>query len=250
MTLGKTAFFRFYEELNDFLPPDKRKVQFPYSFSGNPSIKDAVEAIGVPHTEVDLILVNGKSVDFSYHLQQGDLVSVYPVFESFDIGPVTHLRPEPLRNPKFILDVHLGKLAKILRMLGFDTVYRNDLEDDEIAERAREEGRIILTRDVGLLKRGSVDRGYWVRSQHPKQQAKEVLQRFNLKNLVKPFKRCMDCNGIIEPVEKESVEDQLPSASAESYDHFFQCGNCGKLYWRGSHIPNMIDTIYSLIEEE
>lgn len=250
MTFGKTAFFRFYEELNDFLPADKRKVQFRYAFSGNPAIKDAVEAIGVPHTEVDLILVNGGSVDFSYHLNHGDRVSVYPVFESFDIRAVTHLRPGPLRNPKFILDVHLGKLAKLLRMLGFDTMYRNDLEDEEIAERARQEGRTILTRDVGLLKRSSVDRGYWVRSQQPKQQAREVIHRFDLKNLVNPFKRCLDCNGIIEPVEKEAVEEQLPPASAQSFSYFFQCSNCGKLYWRGSHVPNMLDTICSLIGEE
>ena len=124
----KIARFRFYEELNDFLPREKRKVSFDYHFEGNPGIKDVIEALGVPHAEVDMLLVNGQSVDFEYQLQDGDRVAVYPVFESMDISAVSKVRQVPLREPKFVLDVHLGKLAKRLRLLGFDTLYRNDFE--------------------------------------------------------------------------------------------------------------------------
>src|SRR5262249_52305094 len=128
----QVASFRLYAELNDFLPPAQRQIPFVYCFNGMPTIKEAIEAVGVPHTEVDLILVNGVSVAFDYRLRDGDSVAVYPVFESFDIAPLLRLRPQPLRETKFILDVHLGKLAKYLRLLGFDTLYRNDYQDPDI----------------------------------------------------------------------------------------------------------------------
>jgi len=117
---------RFYEELNDFLPLERRKVDFSHEFQRRASIKDLIEALGVPHTEVDLILVNGASVDFSYIVRDGDRISVYPMFEAFDIQTVSRVRPQPLRVIRFVLDVHLGKLARYLRLLGFDTLYRND----------------------------------------------------------------------------------------------------------------------------
>jgi uncharacterized protein with PIN domain len=245
----KEASFRFYEELNDFLPREKHKTWFPYCFAGNPSIKDAIEAIGVPHTEVDLILVNGESVDFDYRLQHGDQVSVYPTFESFDLTSVTRLRPQPLRRVRFILDVHLGKLARLLRMLGFDTYYRNDLDDREIVERAQQEDRIILTRDIGILKRGEVTHGYWVRSQNPKEQAREVVERFQLHNRIQPFHRCINCNGVIDPVSKEEVEEELLPMTREHYDTFYRCTSCGKIYWPGSHMPEMMKTILSVTGE-
>ena len=148
------AKFRFYAELNDFLPRHEKHIFFQHSFSGNPSIKDTIEAIGVPHTEVDLIIVNGVSVDFSYLLQDEDRVSVYPVFESIDITQALRVRPQPLREIRFVLDIHLGRLAGYLRMLGFDTLYRNDYRDEELAYVSSQEERILLTRDRGLLKRG------------------------------------------------------------------------------------------------
>ena len=163
----KTTEFRFYEELNDFLPAAKKKSLFTYNFECSPSVKDAVEAIGVPHTEIDLILVNGISVTFSYRLQDGDVISVYPVFESMDISNVTHLREKPLRESRFILDVHLGTLVRYLRMIGFDILYENNYEDSEIVKIAKDEKRIILTRDVELLKIKTVTHGYWIRSKKP-----------------------------------------------------------------------------------
>ena len=158
--MRKEAEFRFYEELNDFLPLARRKVDFSCEFAGTPAVVDLVEAIGVPHTEVDLILVDGTSVGFGHRLCGGERVAVYPVFELLDISPLNHLRPEPLREPCFVLDVHLGRLARYLRLLGFDVLYETDYEDAQIAAISCAEGRIVLTRDKGLLKRGAVQRGY------------------------------------------------------------------------------------------
>jgi len=241
-----TAWFRFYEELNDFLAENRRKILFPYTFEGSPSVKDAVEAIGVPHTEVDLILVNGKSVDFGYLVRDGDRISVYPVFESMDITPVIRLRPEPLRDPSFILDVHLGKLARWLRLLGFDAVYRNDFTDEALIGQALVESRIILTQDRGILKRSCVTHGYFVRSCRADGQILEVLRRFDLARLIRPFTRCLPCNGEVLPVEKSSILDLLPRRTSKDFVDFYQCRACGKIYWRGSHYERMMKKIEDL----
>lgn len=236
----KSAELRFYEELNDFLVPEHRKVAFRFAFSGNPSIKDVVESQGVPHVEVDLILANGVSIDFSYQLQAGDHISVYPVFESLDISPVTHLRDKPLRRTRFILDVHLGQLARYLRMLGFDTLYENNYADEQIIKIAIEKKRIILTRDVGLLKNGRVTHGYWMRHTDPKKQVQEVFQRFNLQKAIKPFVRCLECNGELVAVDKTEVVDQLPPKTKDYYQDFYHCTSCKKVYWEGSHYQKML----------
>jgi len=240
------AFFRFYAELNDFLDKSLRFKRFEYQFSGKPSVKDAVEALGVPHTEVDLILVNSNPTDFSYHLRDGDYVSVYPVFESIDIS--TLKREEPLRELRFIADVHLGKLVRFLRILGFDTLYRNDFDDNEIIEISIKEGRVILTRDKGILKNGKVQRGYFVRSCNYKEQLKEVVNRFDLKTSIKPFERCMVCNGLLKNVRKEEVVDKLLPNTRKFYDEFKVCKSCGRIYWKGSHykrIMSLVDEIKS-----
>lgn len=242
------ATFRFYEELNDFLAPARRKVAFEHSFDGRPGIKDVIEAIGVPHTEIDLILVNGESVGFDYSVEDGDRVAVYPVFEGIDITNVTRLRRFPLRDTKFILDVHLGKLARYLRMLGFDCLYRNDYDDPEIIRLSRAEGRTILTHDSGILKVGAVTHGYWIRSQYPKEQTREVLRRFDLRSMVKPFTLCTECNGKIEPVAKEEVFGQLEELTRKHYHEFHRCTACGRVYWKGSHyekIQGLVDSFCS-----
>jgi uncharacterized protein with PIN domain len=234
-----TARFRFYAELNDFLPGDRRQVQFPYPFTGHPAIKDAVEAIGVPHPEVDLIVVNGVSVDWSYHLDDGDEVSVYPVFEAFDITPAVRLRPAPLRVTRFILDVHLGRLSRWLRMLGFDSEYDSTSDDDTIIDRADAHSRIILTRDRGLLKNGRVTHGYWVRSTDPREQIVEVVDRLDLSGQFRPFTRCMDCNGVLALRSREHVADRVPPRALERASQFRQCTECGKVYWDGTHLERM-----------
>jgi hypothetical protein len=238
-----TVLFRFYQELNDFLPPEKRKQSFQFRFTGNPAVKDSIESLGVPHTEVDLILVNGRSVDFYYQLQDGDRIAVYPVFESIDIREITRLRPYPLRETKFILDVHLGALARMLRMLGFDSKYENSYKDPQIVDIALAEGRIILTRDRGLLKRRRVTHGYCVRSDDPDSQVQEIVKRFDLYASIQPLARCIACNGLIYPVSKDEVKDRLKPKTKEFYRHFYRCSGCGKIYWKGSHFRNILDKI-------
>lgn len=250
MTPERIVEFRFYEELNDFLPKQKRKISFSYTFKYNQTVKDAIEAVGIPHTEVDLIVVNGSSEGFSYTLQNGDRVAVYPVFESIDIKNVTRLAGRPLRDTKFILDVHLGKLCKYLRMLGFDTYYRNNLDDDEIVERAGIEKRIILTRDIGILKNGLVTHGYWIRSKDWKEQLDEVLRRFDLHNSIKPFYRCIACNGFISNIEKTAIAHLLNQNTKECFHTFYRCGSCKKIYWEGSHYENMKTFVDNLINNK
>ncbi len=241
------AWFRFYEELNEFLPSEKQKKLFAYTFNGTPSVKDAIEANGIPHAEVDLILVNSISVDFSYKLRNGDIVSVYPVFETLDITSQVHLRAKPLRISKFILDVHLGKLAKHLRLCGFDTLYRKDYNDIEIINISSSEKRIILTHDVELLKNKKVTHGYWIRSQYLNEQLKEVLLRFNLKHQLLPFTRCLECNGLLTEVSKEDILDRLLPDTDQYFTNFRICPDCNRIYWEGSHYERMRRYIDNLI---
>lgn len=244
--MPRTVRIRFYEELNDFLPQEKRKTEFEHTFWGQPSAKDIIESLGIPHTEVDMILVNGKSIDFNYHPKNNDRISVYPVFESLDISEITHLRPRPLREVKFVLDVHLGRLARYLRMLGFDTLYENDLDDSEIILISLQQNRIILTRDLGILRNGRVTHGYWIRSRYPKDQLKEVIGRLDLYRMIKPFNRCMECNGKIVITDKQSVLEHIKEGTRESFEKFYRCKKCGKIYWQGSHyqrMKKMIDTL-------
>lgn len=245
----KTAIFRFYEELNDFLPHHKRKKEFTYEFNGSPGIKDAIEANGIPHAEVDLVLVNGESTDFSYQLREGDRVSVYPVFESFDITSVTKVREAPLRTLAFIVDVNLGKLARYLRMLGLDTLYRNDYEDVPLARLSAKEKRVLLTRDKKLLQNGVITHGYWLRSCDPIEQMQEIIQRFDLKTTIKPFSRCLECNGQVHPVEKEKIRDQLQPGTEKRFEEFYRCDGCEKIYWKGSHFQKMEATCEQLLRK-
>jgi len=241
--------FRFYEELNDFLPEEKKKQTFEYTFTLNQTIKDAIEASGVPHVEVDLILVNSSPVDFSYKLRDDDIVSVYPVFESMDITNASPLREKPLRDIKFINDVHLGKLTKYLRLCGFDTAYRNSYIDKEIVSIAIEEKRVILTRDLQLLKNKSITHGYFLRSQFHKEQLLEVLGRFDLKDQITLFKRCMECNELLKLVDKSEISHRLQPKTILYYKHFSVCPGCDRIYWEGTHTERMKVFIESLNQD-
>ena len=242
-----TIQLRFYEELNDLLPQEKRKVCFSHTVAQQTTIKDVVESLGVPHTEIDLILVNGKSVDFNYLIHHQDYISVYPIFESLDISELIRLRAKPLRKPRFILDVHLGKLAKYLRLLGFDAVYANNLSDEIIVLRSKKERRITLTRDVGLLKNKSVTHGHWMRNTDPKKQVEEVLHRFNLAKQCHPFTRCLTCNGLLKKVEKNQIIAQIPPLAQKYYKIFMQCQSCRKIYWAGSHYSKLKNWIEKIV---
>lgn len=236
---SRTSEFRFYEELNDYLPAARRKRSFTYAFDGTPAVKDVIEALGVPHTEVDLILVDGESVRFTRKLRGGERVAVYPMFERFDIRPLHRLRPAPLRNPRFVADVHLGKLARYLRLLGFDTRYRNDFEDAQLVRISVRERRILLTRDVALLKHRRLARGHWLRSSDPEEQVGEVIRAFSLEHDLHPFTRCMDCNGALRPATRQSVAQAVPPRVWRSFRRFVRCRRCKRVYWRGTHVRRL-----------
>lgn len=235
----RRASFRFYAELNDFLPPARRGVAFAHDFRGSPSVKDVIESLGVPHAEVDLVLADGEPVDFGWRVPDGARVSVYPVFESLDIGPLTRVRPAPLRRTRFVLDGHLGRLARYLRMAGLDTLWRADCGDEELARLSAEEQRILLTRDRGLLMRRTVTHGHWMRETDPRRQLAEVLRRFDLLRSIEPFRRCLRCNHPLVPVAKEAVAGRLPPRVAERHDEYRLCPSCERVYWRGTHCDRM-----------
>lgn len=233
--MARSVIFRFYGNLNDFLPLDRRQRAVCYEFSGTPAVKDAVEALGVPHPEIDLIVVSGVLAGFDHRLCPGDRVAVYPAFRNLDLGSVPRLQPGPPRRWAFILDVHLGKLARRLRLLGLDTLYRNDYADREIVRIALLEDRVILTRDRGLLKHSVVRRGLFIRSQEVGEQIGEVLERFDLLGEISPFTRCLVCNGCLEKISRERGLDRLPPRVRREQSRFKICPDCGKVYWPGSH---------------
>ena len=237
---------RFYEELNDFLHYSRRKKAFNFILTGKRTIKDIIESLGVPHTEVDLILSNQEPVQFGYHPEKDDYISVYPVFETIDISNINLLRPKPLRETKFVLDVHLGTLAKYLRLLGFDTLYRNNFKDEEIIGVSASEQRIILTRDLPILKNGKVTHGYFVRETNPKKQLLEIVRRFDLKDQFNPFTLCLECNGGIVKIDKIKIEKKLKPNTRKSFQEFYQCQSCLKVYWKGSHYEKMMRVVEGL----
>lgn len=246
----RRAVFRFYAELNDFLLPERRGVAFEYPFELPAAAKDLIEAIGVPHTEIELLLVNGQTAAFSLVLRDGERVAAYPPFHSLDISSESLVRPKPLARVRFVSDIHLGRLAAYLRMAGFDTLYRNDYADEELAAISARERRILLTADRGLLKRGIVIHGYYVRSRNPREQLAEILRRYQLFGRTAPFTRCLECNAELEPVAKEAVWDRLPAKTRELHDEFLLCPCCARVFWKGSHYEHMRRFLRRVAEKE
>lgn len=229
------ANFRFYEELNDFLPAERRYRTFASPCAEGATAKHAIEALGVPHTEVELILVNGESVGFERLLAEGDRVAVYPRFEALDVTPLLQVRPRPLRVTRFIADAHLGGLARLLRMAGFDTLYDNRYQDADLVERASRDGRILLSRDRELLKRRGVSHGCYLHAIEPRAQLREIVARLDLAGSLRPFSLCLRCNAPLHAVAREAVIDLLPERVRSEQLHFTTCRLCGRVYWQGSH---------------
>ncbi|OQX64412.1 MAG: hypothetical protein B5M55_06140 [Desulfococcus sp. 4484_242] len=241
-----TATFRFYEELNDFLPAGRRKRDFEIAFKGRESVKDMIEALGVPHTEVDLILINGISVDFAYILQDGDRISVYPVFESLDIRAATHLRDLPLRETRFIADTNIGNIVKYMRALGLDVHCDLTLCPREITRISNQEKRTILTRSRKLLKRRDVTRGIFIRPGTTVQQIRQIIHLLSLKEAIAPFSRCLVCNTPLVKTTKESVYDRIPPKVRAFCNDYAYCSGCDRIYWQGTHfarIKQVVDRI-------
>ncbi len=244
-----TATFRFYEELNDFLPPDRRKQEFSCPCARAATTKHMIEALGVPHTEVELILVNGESADFSRILQDGDRVAVYPRFEAMDVTPLLRVRDHPLRETRFVADAHLGGLAHLLRMMGFDTLYDNHFHDDAIVAIAEQDERIVLTRDRELLKRRSITHGCYVHALKSEQQLREIVERLDLARSARPFTLCLYCNAPLHSIDKASVFDRLPPKVQANYERFSTCDVCRRVYWEGSHWRNMRRVLDGLLAD-
>ena len=233
------VIFRFYEELNDFLSPRRRKKDFQVGFKGRESVKDMIEALGVPHTEVDLILVNGKSVDFGYIIQHGDRISVYPIFESLNIKDVTRLRKVPLRQTRFIADINIRDIVKYMRALGLDVRYDALLSPREIIRISKRENRTILTKSRKLLKFRNVTHGIFIRPGTTVEQIRGIIDYLSLRELIEPFSRCLQCNIPLVGVSKDRILDRIPAKTREFYDEYSYCTACDSIYWKGTHYMNI-----------
>ncbi len=237
------VILRFYGPLNDFLPRALRHRVLLRKLRGRVSVKDLVESVGPPHPEISLLLVDGLSVPFSHLVLPGSTISAYPHCYSLDLRELSLVLPEPLAPVRFVVDGHLARLAGFLRALGYDTAYGRDWDDAELARISHDERRILLTRDVGLLRRRAVSHGYWVRSLEREEQLRELVERFSLGPSARPFSRCMRCNGLLGPVEKSLVAQELPPGIRARHRTFRRCVACGKLYWRGSHYDRIAQLI-------
>lgn len=225
----------FYQTLNDFIAAALRDQEINHRFFRRASIKDMIESFNVPHTEVALILVNGHAVDFDYLVQDTDHIQVYPTLENCPPSSRLRLRPEIPQPLTFVVDTNLGKLARYLRLLGFDCLYRNDYDDKSIAEISHDQERMLLTRDRSLLQRRIITFGYFVRADNPKIQIHEVLKKFDLYSTIKPLTRCTRCNGNLAKIHKQQIEHRLQPLTKKYYSNFLTCPNCGQIYWQGSH---------------
>lgn len=240
MPLTRTIHCRFYGALNRFLKSTQRYRDFRYFVKGVPSIKDTLEALGVPHTQIDCIVVNSRSVRFSYQIRGGERIQVYPEADRAKLRKAIRLKPKLSLNPKFVLDVHLGKLARHLRLLGFDTLYEKEMEDAAIAQLGQRAGRIVLTRDLALLKNKGIRRGHFVRATDPQKQVREVVREFALAGKMRPFRLCLVCNGTIRRVAKSRIVHRLPPLTKKYYQKFYHCPRCDKIYWQGTHYKQLV----------
>lgn len=235
MTL--TTRFMFHGALQDFLSQAGPR---DYCYTGHPSIKDAIEAQGIPHPEVGAIFVDNKAVDQGYGLQGGESVAVYPVFAHPPVAPAFALPQQPASPIRFVLDIHLGKLARYLRLAGFDTYYdKPDPGDAAIARQVQTRDAVLLTRDIGLLKRKEIRYGHWLRATESRQQFQEVVTLYRLREAFHPFSRCVHCNNAIYPIAKTKIQQLLPRRVAKQLQQFYRCEHCGQVYWKGSHYQRM-----------
>ncbi len=241
------ATLRFYEELNDYLARANRRREIAVEFEPPCPVRHLIERFGVPHTEIELVLIDGTSADLETPVEDGDRVAVYPMFESLDVTPLLRLRSAPLRDPRFFADAQLGRLARYLRLLGFDTLYENDVGDAALVSQANAERRIVLSRDRRLLMRRAVTHGLHIRRDRPLDQLAQVVERCDLAGSARPFTRCMDCNSPLQAVAKAAIQDGLEPLTRAHYDRFWQCSGCRKLYWRGSHYERLVGLVADAI---
>lgn len=234
------AVFEFHDDLSSLLRPKWRNTNpLVQEVTRRASIKDVIESFGLPHTEIGKIEFQGREVDFTFSVADNQFFKIFPVPAPWDVTEKSLLRPDPLTNIRFIVDVNVGRLARYLRMAGFDVLYNSDWNDEQIAAMIIQEKRIVLTRDFGLLKRKQVEFGRYVRSEKPAEQLDEIITLFGLQEKLKPFSRCLECNSLLETVDKKDVLPRLEPLTRKYYDTFSICAACDKVYWAGSHIEEM-----------
>ncbi len=239
-----TVTFRLHQQLWPLLACERRRESFAYDCAQQASAKHALEALGVPHTEVEWLAVNGKPAGLEYPLRDGDQVEAWPRLATTPAGKFQRLRLWPDTAAScFIADAHLGGLARLLRLAGFDTLYRQDYQDSEIAQISADEGRIALTRDRELLKQRVIEYGCFVRAQESWQQLAEILHRLELVSAVRPFSLCLECNAPLHRVDRAAVLNSLPPAVQTGQQHFTRCAQCSRIYWQGSHWKRMRDRL-------
>lgn len=237
----KKSYFRFYGQLNDFLPLEKRQKTIPYSYWGNPTIQDACAAQGVPHPEIFFVLKDRGPVNLKDNLKGEERISVYPRWTNLELPGKWQQHPDFPVCPGFAAADHLGKLVRLMRILGFDIVFKEQVE---------EEDRIILTRKIPDLKMNRVSQGYMPRSDDPYFQLEEVLDYFNLREKIKPLSRCPGCNTILKLVSAEEIWDRLEPKTKKYYRKFKLCPGCNKIYWRGSHFRHLQNKLGNLVPGE
>jgi uncharacterized protein with PIN domain len=228
--------------LQNFLDSSGSDNPLDINFELNPSVKDLFEAQGIPHTAVQKLEINGALQDFSYNVKDGDHIKLYP-YSTDNIDDVEEIY---IRPSAFIADVHLRKLVKTLRLMGIDTAFNKKWDDKQIIRLSNKERRMILTRDLGLLKDGDSRYGYWIRSTDPDQQIKEVFSRFKLADAVAPFTRCMNCNGKLRKVILKDVKNRVPPKVKKWHSTFYECTNCHQVYWKGSHFKKLKEKVNRL----
>ena len=243
------AFLRFYNELNDLLPEHRRDIEFEAKFKDKRSVKDMIESLGVPHTEVDIIILNGESVEFNHILQDGDQIRVYPAFAKPDTKGIIHLCPTPLSSTRFIVDTNLGHIARQLRLLGFDTYFEPSLVNRNIIEISNKENRAIITKSRKLLKFRDARFGLLLRPGGTEDQLKNILFRLEIKDCIKPFSRCIRCNGLLIRVPKEDIADRIPPKTKSFCNEYSRCEYCDKIYWEGTHVFKMRELIDRLLAD-
>jgi len=244
----KTIHLRFYEELNEFLTTEKRKVTFVHSIPVQTSVKDLIESFNIPHTQVQMILVNEEQKDFSYIVQENDRISIYPYFHNFDITSISKIHHPLPKRMRFFVDQHLGILARYLRMLGIDTEYNDNLSGLELVKKSNRENRILITKDHSILKRNDLKFGYFVYADELDSQLEELVLQFKLKDHISLFSRCLECNSKLYPIDKENIEHRLPQKVKELHDKFTICEKCDKIYWKGTHYQKMKQKIEHILE--
>lgn len=243
----------FHGCLDDFLPPAGRGQPATPHTSRRTSLKDLVESFGVPHTEVAALTLNNHPAAFETLIEPQDdepcLIRAWPAGVSGGLPGGPALQPPRPRPARFVLDVHLGRLARYLRLLGFDVCWRNDFEDEELADMSAAQKRILLTRDRRLLYRRQIVHGYFVRATDPSRQVEEVCRRFELHDEIAAFRRCARCNGLLMRVDKASVDRQLEARTLRYYNDFYRCARCHHIYWQGSHFARMSAWVEALKQQ-